>query len=124
MIRDIPADDRRIDAISASLAPYTWKRLSAEMLARRIIGAVDRDWVHVELGQACGIYDLGGEGEPAGPDDERVPIIARAMQECGWRSLTLLGVCRQALMALDAWRLERHWLDIELAWLLGRDDPA
>jgi hypothetical protein len=34
----------------------------------------------------------------------------------------LTAVCRQALGALDAWRQEREWLDIELTWLLDSSD--
>jgi hypothetical protein len=122
MIREIRTDDRRIGAITAALAPYAWRRLSTEMLARRIVGAVDRDWVQVELAQACEIYDAVSEVEPAEPEDDRVAILARALQEFAWRSLTLLGLCRQALMTLDAWRWQRQWLDIELAWTLSRED--
>jgi hypothetical protein len=111
-------DDPRLQAIHSALAPYAWERLSTEMLARRVLGALDRYWLHEELARVCGALEPDTEVEPAGWDDERVRVLAHALDESHWRSLALAVVCRQALATLDAWRQERQWLDIELTWLL------
>jgi hypothetical protein len=112
--------DPRIPAIAEALKPYAWQRLSAELLARLVVGALDRQFLHREL---AGIGDLEASAPvaPAGHDDERVDVVVRALRGCHLRVLTLAAVGAQALRALDAWRDERRWLDIELSWML---DPG
>jgi hypothetical protein len=122
MIENVRADDPRLVVIRESLAPYAWQRLSTEMLARRLIAAHDRNWLEQELTAVYGMPDERDAVEPASRDDERLWIVARALHECGWRSLTLCAVCRHALAALDSWRRQRQWLEIELAWTLESGD--
>ena len=38
----VPRDDPRVVALSAALAPYTWSQATPEMLARRVVGVLDR----------------------------------------------------------------------------------
>src|SRR4051794_39173423 len=118
MIGQVQRDDPRLGAIAGALGPYAWQRLDAEMLARHIIGALDRWWVTRELGPAGLASEGAGDVEPAPRDDERVTAVAHGLRGCPRRSLTLEAVGRQALSALDAWRHRRAWLDVELAWLL------
>jgi hypothetical protein len=100
-------DDSRIAAIGAALGPNGWRSLSAELVARRIIAAIDAP----------------DDPDPALPpyDDERVQLVHWALTRCVWRSFTNAGVARYALAELGAWRERRTWLDVELAWLLDDD---
>jgi hypothetical protein len=108
--------DPRLAVIGEALEPYAWRRLSADMLSRHVLAALDGHFLHEQIG-------VSGEHprEPAPLGDERVRVVADALQGCGWRGLTLAAVGAQALRALDAWCDRRRWLDIELAWLLGDD---
>src|SRR4051812_6424162 len=114
MPQDVARDDPRADAVHRALAPYAWERLSAEMLARRVVAALDRHWLDAELRRA-GRYEDSTAVEPASVDDERTGAVVRALQQARWRALTLPAVCRIAVAALDAARRERAWRDIERA---------
>src|SRR5215217_4935299 len=118
MIEHVRGNDPRLGAAHDTLAPCAWRRLSTEMLARLVVGALYGHWVDQELGRICGAPGEPALVEPASRDDERVAVVARALDGCRWRSLTLAAICRQSLAALDAWRRDRQWLEIELACLL------
>src|SRR4051812_5750585 len=45
----VPRDDPRVVALSAALGPYAWTKLTPEMLARRVVGVLDRYWLLGEL---------------------------------------------------------------------------
>jgi hypothetical protein len=119
MLHGFQEPDPRLAAIGAALAPYEWQNLTTEMLARRIVAAVDRHCVERELSRIPGVARSAHEVEPASRDDERVPVVAEALDACRWRSLMLAAVCNQAVVALESWQRRRDWLDVELAWLLG-----
>jgi hypothetical protein len=110
--------DPRIPPIVEALKPYAWQRLSAELLARLVIGCLDRQFLQREL---AGVGDLEASAplHPAAHDDERVDVVCRALRGCHLRVLTLTAVGTQALRALDAWQDRRRRLDIELSWMLG-----
>jgi hypothetical protein len=101
-------DDPRIAAIGAALGPNGWRSMSAEMVARRIVGAIDSP--------------EASERSLAPHDDDRVELLQWALSRCVWRSFTNSGVARYALAELGAWHERRRWLEVELAWLL--DDAA
>ena len=71
--------DGRLAAIAAALGPYVWRGLTDRMLARRVVGALDR---HSVVGFLTGLpgAEVGAAGpvEPAQPGDERV--------DAGWHS--------------------------------------
>jgi hypothetical protein len=100
-------ENPQVAAIGEALQPYAWRSLSPQMVARRIVGALD-----VENRQPSEPF------EPAPANDERVDVIEWALSRCGWRAFTIEGIARHSLAALRTWRQERAWLDIELAWLL------
>jgi hypothetical protein len=94
------AHDPRPALIGAALGPFAWKGWSEEMVARRIVAALDRDTALPPH------------------DDERVDVVQDALADCRWRVLSSAGLARRVIAALDAWHQRRQWLDIELAWLL------
>jgi hypothetical protein len=88
------------------------------MLARQLVGALDRQRLQDELAPVYATTGAADDVEPAGRDDERVS----ALGECRWRSLTLHAIGRQAIAVLDSWRLQRQWLDVQPAWMLDPGD--
>jgi hypothetical protein len=112
--------DGRTAAVTASLAPYSWRGLTERMLARRVVGALDR---HAVLGFLAGLpgTDLGTAGpvEPADPRDERVDVLVRALQDRQWRGLVLDLLSAHLVAALDAWEDGRARLDRDLLRFLG-----
>lgn len=104
--------------IAGALQPYSWERLSAEMLARYVVALVDRHSLNELLAAIYDPPEAAEAVEPADPDDDRVGAVTRGLAACDWRSLTLAAVSLQALRALDAWWDMRRWLEIELSWLL------
>src|SRR4051794_32166506 len=120
MLHGFREPDPRLAAIGAALAPYDWQRSTTEMLARRIVAALDRHFVERELARIPGVARSAHKLEPVSRDDERVPVVAQALDGCRWRSLMLAAVCNQAVVALESWQQRRDWLDVELRWALGR----
>jgi hypothetical protein len=116
----VPRDDPRVVALSAALGPYAWAKLTPEMLARRVVGVLDRYWL---LGELPGprpeawMDDL----EPAAPGDERVAVLVAGLRALRWRMLTRTALCRQLVSALEWWSVRRELADIELGWLLDGD---
>jgi hypothetical protein len=113
----VPRDDPRVDALAAALGPYIWTRITPEMLARRVVGVLDRHWL---LDQLPGVRPLVrlGDVEPAEPSDERVVVLIEALSTLRWRMLTRVALCRQLVNALERWTVRRRLVDIELSWLL------
>jgi hypothetical protein len=91
-------NDARLGRIEAALGPYAWRRMTARVVARRLVEEID--------------------GDLPAADDDRVWMVEQALGACRWRGLTVAGVARQAAAALEAWDADRRWFDIELAWLL------
>jgi hypothetical protein len=80
------------------------------MLARRVVGALDRQRILDLLAEVAAV-SLPDEPaiELADRTDERVAVLVAAMATFQWRSLTRAGLCRQLLAALDSWWLSRRW---------------
>jgi hypothetical protein len=113
----VPRDDPRVVALSAALAPYAWSQATPEMLARRVVGVLDRQWL---LGELPGPRPLVRMGDvvPADPGDERVELLVAMLRTLRWRVLTRTALCRQLVSALESWSVRRRLADIELGWLL------
>jgi hypothetical protein len=111
-------EGERVAAVCAALEPYPWQRFTSEMLARRVLGAVDR---HGVLDLVAGIPGAHpgalGQVEPVDRDDERVEVLVEFLASHRWRAITLGALCRQLLGVLDAWWLRRRWSEVELGWL-------
>ncbi|MGB8651441.1 MAG: hypothetical protein WCD35_12355 [Mycobacteriales bacterium] len=97
--------DNCLAAACAALEPYSWRRLTPEMIVRRVLGAVD-----LSRGQ--------GTGSPVPLEDRRVEALVGVVTAMQWRALTARGLCRRLLVALDDWYVRDRCLDLELAWLL------
>jgi hypothetical protein len=112
--------DGRTAAVTASLAPYSWRGLTDRMLARRVVGALDRHAVAGFLASLPGT-DVGTPGpvEPAEPGDERVDVLVHALEDRHWRGLVLDQLSADLVAALDAWRSERAQFDRDLLRFLG-----
>ncbi|GGT01854.1 hypothetical protein [Streptomyces chromofuscus] len=109
MTRSSPSVDLRIRAVVEALKPYAWHGLTAEMISRRALAAID----------GC------SEGRPTGPPvprhDDRILILLACLHGHAWRSLTVEALSRQLVTALDSWHHESQWLEVELRWLLDTD---
>jgi hypothetical protein len=113
--------DARVAAVGAALSPYPWRALTADMLARWVVGAVDGHDVDALLVRIPGVAVPPG-GEPvqtADADDIRVPWLVRFLSSRPWRSMTLSAVVADSVAALD--ELEHSWalLQAELDLLGG-----
>jgi hypothetical protein len=113
----VPRDDPRVVALSAVLGPYAWTQATPEMLARRVVGILDRYWLLGELPGPRPAVRLG-DVDPADPGDERVEVLVAILRTLRWRMLTRTTLCRQLVSALESWSVRRELADIELAWLL------
>jgi hypothetical protein len=111
--------DARVEAAAAELAPYGWRDFTDRMLARRVVGAVDR---HGVTGFLTGLpgTDLGEAGpvEPADPGDERVDVLVRVLEDRHWRGLSLPRLCADLVGALDEWQTQRDAFHSDLRRLL------
>jgi hypothetical protein len=111
---------RSVDAaVSATLAPYAWREFTDRMLARRVVGAVDR---HVVVGFLAGLpgADAGTDEpvEPAEAGDERVDALLWALDGHQWRAWALDRLCARLVAVLEAWHAERGSLESDLRRLL------
>ncbi|MGA9857911.1 MAG: hypothetical protein WBQ18_08600 [Solirubrobacteraceae bacterium] len=122
MSSNVSPNDPRIGVIAETLERFAWRRFSVDAVARQIVGALDRHWLDQELASICGVPRAPSPIHPADPGDERVGVVVEALRRCLWRDLTAAAVGSQAVCALESWREQRNWLDIELGWLL--DDTA
>jgi hypothetical protein len=90
------------------------------MLARRVVGVLDRYWLLSEL-PGPGVAVRLGDVDPADPGDERVAVLVAGLCALRWRMLTRTALCRQLVSALESWSVRRQLADIELGWLLDGD---
>jgi hypothetical protein len=111
-----------VDATCAELEPFAWRSLTPEMLARRVLGAVDRHSVATLL-QAADPEPTRGRrgGEPVDRGDERVGVLVDFLATHLWRGVTLPCLVRQLLGALDVWWETRQRLEAELRRLVGNN---
>lgn len=111
--------DEAAAAVAATLAPYAWRGFTDRMLARRVVGAVDR---FVVLGFLAGLpgADVGIEAavQPAEVGDERVDALLWALDGRQWRRWALARLCAELVAVLDAWDAERESLESDLRRLL------
>jgi hypothetical protein len=112
--------DGRAAAVAAALAPYAWREFTDRMLARRVVGAVDRHHVICFLaglpGTDLGILDAV---EPAEAGDEGVDALVCALDGQRWREWSLARLCADVMSSLEAWQAERESLESDLRRLLG-----
>jgi len=91
------------------------------MLARRVVGALDR---HTVVGLLSGLpgTDVGAAPpvEPAEPGDERVDVLARVLQlqYRHWRGQEIDRLCADLVTALDSWEIEWEAFHRDLRRLL------
>jgi hypothetical protein len=113
------AGDERAAAVADALTPYAWRELTDRMLARRVVGAVDRHSVVAFLTGVPGT-DLGRVPpvEPADAGDDRVDVLLTALDGQHWRAWTLSRLCTDVLAALSSWQAERESLETDLRRLL------
>ncbi|MFI1168680.1 hypothetical protein ACH4UM_35250 [Streptomyces sp. NPDC020801] len=91
-------------AVIETLRPYAWRRLTPEMVSRRVLAAVDGHGMAGAL--------------PVPRHDERIDVLVGFLSRCRWRGLTVGALSLQLVAALDTWRQESQWLEVELRWLL------
>jgi hypothetical protein len=105
--------------VAAALAPYIWRGLTDRMLARHVVGALDRHGLDSFLAALPGT-DLGPASpiEPATPGDERVDVLVHVLAERPWRSSVLDRLCAELVRALDTWAAEREAFHRDLRRLL------
>jgi hypothetical protein len=113
------AGDERAVAVAAALAPYAWRELTDRMLARLVVGAIDRHSLVHFLTTVPGA-DVGGlpPAEPAEAADDRVDVLVQALDGQLWRDRSLARLCADLLRLLDAWRADRESLESDLRRLL------
>jgi len=116
----VPREDPRVVALSAALEPYAWSQATPEMLARRVVGVLDRQMLLGELPDPRPAVRLG-DVVPADPGDERVELLVAMLWTLRWRVLTRTALCCQLVSALESWSVRRQLADIELGWLLDGD---
>ena len=109
----------RVQAICAAVGPYAWRALTADMVARRLLGAVDR----LLILEVIGATDAGSALELAAVEavdrnDERLEPLVHLMASFRWRDMTLTRLAQLLLEALDHWWSRREAFEDELARLL------
>src|SRR4051794_34008887 len=73
------ATQLRLQAICDAVGPYAWRAFTAEMVARRVLGATDRLLVLEMIGASHdGSADLAG-AEPVDRGDDRVEPLVQLM---------------------------------------------
>lgn len=86
-------------AIFAALNPYTWRSFSPELLARRVVAAIDRqdlaDLLATVPGATVGSWD--DLPEPADRHDPRVTTLVEFLVSIPWKQLSLATLCRHLL---------------------------
>jgi hypothetical protein len=113
------AGDERAAAVAAALAPYAWRELTDRMLARLVVGAIDRHSVVVLLTNVPGteIGDFPPIG-PADAGDERVDGLLTALDGLQWRGWSLARLSTDLVAWLETWQAERESLESDLRRLL------
>jgi hypothetical protein len=99
--------------VAEALAPIDWRGLTARMLTRRAVGALDRYAVAHFLSGVPGAR-VGGLGpvDPADHADPRVEPLVHALESRPWRAWSLERVCADLVSSLAAW---------QVAWQSGRE---
>jgi hypothetical protein len=105
----VAAGDARVVAVRAALEPFAWQSLTAELVCRRAVAAMDGRQVFPRPRGP-----LNGQS----PRDECAEALVEVLNGCQWRSLTISGLSRLLVGAAQAWRQERAWFDIRLGLLL------
>jgi hypothetical protein len=105
--------------VAAALAPYAWRDLTDRMLARCVVGAVDRHDVDEFLAgvPGTGVGDLAPL-EPADARDERVEALVRALEGQRWRGWSLRRLSADLVATLQSWHAVRESLESDLRRLL------
>jgi hypothetical protein len=96
-----PSDESVVEAICAALAPYPWRRLTPERLARLVLAAGDRRRLEQLLGALPGVAVGAWERlEPTSPDDPRLEPLLAFLASHRWTELTLVTLCRRLVAVL------------------------
>ena len=104
--------------VAAALAPYAWRDFTARMLARRVVGALDRYVVLDFISDLPGVDAGTVEAiEPAESGDARVDALVRGLDGEQWRSWSLLRLCTDLVSCLEAWHAALDSSDPDL-WRL------
>jgi hypothetical protein len=113
------AGDERAAAVAAALTPYAWRGLTERMLARMVVGAVDRHSV-VRLLLTVPGTQVGelGPVQPADTVDERAGALVSSLDGHQWRAWSLERLCAELVEALSSWQAHRESLDSDLRRLL------
>jgi hypothetical protein len=112
-------EDRQVAAVCAALEPYEWRGFAPQLLARCVLGALDRHRVFDLIMDVSGAA-TGDPGpvEPAERGDVRVGVLVDFLTGHRWRTLTLTAVSGHLLNELGRWCRQRQRLDAELGRLL------
>ena len=97
-----PRGEPEVQAVSAALQPYPWRRFRPELLARAVLAANDRRHLHGLLTGLPGT--TVGRWEPmelADRDDPRLTRLVGFLAAHRWTGLSLSTVCRQLLALID-----------------------
>jgi hypothetical protein len=99
--------DARAAAVAEALAPFGWRDFTDRMLARRVVGAIDR-YVVLRLLSTIPGANAGplGSVEPADPGDARVDLLVRRLEARQWRGFSLERLCADLVAALAAWQAD------------------
>src|SRR3954453_18488084 len=94
----------RVLAICTAVETYGWRALTAEMVVRRVLGALDGLLVLEVIGAtpggcACDLASL----DPADRGDDRIEPLVHVMASFRWRDVTLTRLVELLLEALDQW---------------------
>ena len=119
MYAESSATQRRVQAICAAIGAYGWRTLTAEMVARRLLGAVDCLLVLEVIGATPDVcaHDLAS-ADAADCSDDRIEPLVHLMGSFRWRTITLNRLVTLLLEALDQWWLRRAEFEQGLARLL------
>jgi len=107
MVLPTPLDDVRVRAVSEALGPYAWREFTPEMVCRRALATLNGRTVT--------------GAQPVSRPDEWTGALVAYLARYRWRSLTVSGLSRLLVTALDMWWYESQWLEVELRWLLDGD---
>ena len=101
--------DARAAAVAEALAPFAWRDFTDRMLARRVVGAVDRYVVLRFISTIPGAA-AGGAGpvDPADPGDPRVDLLVRTLLARRWRGFSVDRLCADLIAVLAAWQADRE----------------
>ncbi|WP_157876747.1 hypothetical protein [Streptomyces graminilatus] len=102
----VRADDARVTAVCAALGPFGWQSFTAARVCRRAVAAMD------------GVPAVPAQRGRSAQQEECVAALVELLEHCRWRSLTVVGLGRLLVGAVEAWRQERAWFDIRLGLLL------